>query len=930
MTYLNRRSLLVSLLLVCSLAPSPLLAQLETGSVAGTVVDGTGATLPGVRITLTNLGTSQVRTALTSASGLYQVAGLPPAKYVLKAELQGFRTIERPEVTVNLGSTVSIDLTMDVGGLETKITVTQDAPLVERNKTDVSSVITTQQLETLPSKARQYLDLVLLLPATVENVSTTQQGAGLNIGGSRAKEAALLVDGFYNMDENFGLPRQRHSQESIQEFQVVSFGGSAEQGRAIGGIVNAITKSGSNNFNGSAYGYFRNTSLNAQDPGQRRLGVPKSDFDRQQWGGTLGGPLIREKTFFFAAYDHVTENYGFANSIRPADAARIGLPSEDVGTLPRYYHLNFAMLKLDHNVNHNHRLQASAAMSQWTEFDINTQTPLGTRSQQQRLDATDWSFMAKWTGVSGGGRILHDLKASYFPRFYEVAGAAAGGPPLAPEGQVNVGNQSTTSPPRVTITSAAIFGSAATNSKLVTQPFQMLYSLSVFGNKHHFKFGADYMYSHVDLDNFARLKGNYTFSSLDAYIRGTYATYSQSWGDAHLGRGHHYISGYAQDSWEMSRRVTMNYGLRYDLELHPKHPQTGQRLGEDYNNLLPRLGLSYDLTNKGKTFLKFASGVYVDRLYQRLTVWYPDLKGYEKIVTATWRPQDPGAPVYPAVFATKPANLPRSVIDAWVMPDELNTPMSGQVVGTIEHALTPTIAISASAVYTRSWNKEYMWDANLVFDAGRQAWVRPDPNYRMLRQYRFGGEAEYTGAILEITHRGSRTGFTANATFARSYDSGDTGDNFPNDQRPGIDADWGPSADTPRLRAVISGWFDMTSSLQLSGVFRARGGMAVTPTAAGLDLNGDGRFSDRTPGFGRNGVRTPTNNSLDMRLTWVRPLRGVKMHVYLEGFNVLNQDNVRTVITDWGPDPLTPKSRWLEPVTYFPPRELQLAVRLTF
>lgn len=930
MRALNRR-VLVSLLLGCIFAPSQLQAQVETGTVVGTVVDTTGAALPGVTITITNLATGQMRPTVTNASGRFQVAALPPSQYKLKAELQGFRTLERPAITVNIGAMVSLDLALEVGGLETSLTVTDDAPIVERNKTDVSTVITSQQLESLPSKARQFLDFVLLQPAAVENVSTTQQGSGVNIGGSRAKEAALLVDGFYNMDENFGLPRQRHSQESIQEFQVVSFGGAAEYGRAIGGIVNAITKSGGNRYSGSGYGYFRNKNLNAQDPGQRLLGVPKSDFDRQQWGGTVGGPVARNRTFFFAAYDHVKEEYGYSNAIRPADGARIGLPAEDVGSLPRYYNLDFAMAKLDHNINANHHVQASAAMSRWTEFDINTQTPLGTRSQQQKLDATDWSFMVKWTGIAAGGRVLHDLKASYFPRFYKVTGSAEGGPPLIADGQINLGNQAQASPPRVTVTSSAIFGSAATNSSLTTRPAQVLYSLTVFHNKHHLKFGADYMYSQVDLDNYGRLKGSYTFASLDSYLAGNYATYSQSWGDANLVRGHHYLSGYGQDSWYLSNRLTINYGLRYDLELHPKHPETGERLGTDYNNVLPRLGISYDLTDKRRTFLKFSSGLYADRLYQRLTVWYPDLRGYEKLVSATFRPQDPGAPRYPAVFATKPANLPRSVIDAWVMPDQFATPMSGQLVGTLEHALNPNLAISVGGVYTRSWSKEYTWDENLAFDSARQVWVRPDTNYRVLRQYRFDGRAEYVGGILEVTQRGTRAGFNANLTLARSYDSGDTGDAFPNDQRDGVDGDWGPSADTPKLRGVVSGWWNLTSAIQVSGVFRARGGMAVTATAAGLDLNGDGRFGDRTPTMGRNLVRTPATNSLDLRLSWTHLLKDpLRLHLYVEGFNLLNRDNVRTVITDYGPNPATPKARWLEPVTYFPPREIQLAARLTF
>jgi outer membrane receptor protein involved in Fe transport len=928
----SRGRLLMTLLVSCSLTPATLLAQAETGDVTGSVVDASGAKLPGVTITVTNLATSQSRTTVTNAVGQYQVAALQPSRYRVRAELEGFRPVERQEITVNVGATLDIDFTMEVGSFEATVTVTGEAPLIERKKTDVSDVITTQQLETLPSKSRQYLDFALLQPATVENVSTTAQGSGFNIGGSRAKEGAVLVDGFYNMDEGFGLPRQRHSQDSIQEFQVISFGGAAEYGRAIGGIVNAITKSGGNTFSGSAYGYFRNNELNAQDAGERKLGIPKTDFDRQQWGATLGGPLVRDKTFFFAAYERVKEDFGFANSIRPSDAALIGLPAEDVGSLPRFYSLHFALAKLDHHINANHRLQASVTMSKWTELDINTQSALGTRSQQQNLKATDWSFMLKWTGVGSNGRVLHDLKASYFPRYYRVGGVSgAGGPPLVPEGQINVGDQANSSPPRVVIPSVAIFGSGATDAVLDSFPAQVLYSLSVNKGRHRLKFGTDYMFAKANLAFYSRLRAQYNFSSLANFLAGNYSTFSQAFGDPVFDRNHHYISAYAQDSWDANDRLTLNYGLRYDLELHPKHPVTGERLGKDYNNVSPRFGLSYDLSDKGTTFFKFASGIYVDRLYQRLSVWYSDLKDHEAVLAATWRPQDPGAPTYPEVFDTAPANLSRGVINSWVMPDALKTPTSAQVVATLEHALTPNLAVAANVIYTRSWNKEHRWDANLAFDDATQEWFRPDPNYRVLQQYRFDGKGEYLGGVLEINKRGGRVGFNANVTISRAYDSGDSGDNLPNDQRLGIDADWGPTADNPTWRGVLSGWWNIAEAFQVAGIFRARGGMAVTPTAAGLDLNGDGVFGDRTPTFGRNSFRLPSVNSLDLRLSYVQSIGDqARLHFYAEGFNVFNRDSIRTVISNYGPDPSSPAARWLEPSTYFPPREVQLGVRLTF
>jgi hypothetical protein len=589
------------------------------------------------------------------------------------------------------------------------------------------------------------------------------------------------------------------------------------------------------------------------------------------------------------------------------------------------------MGKVDHTLTPNDHVQANVAMSRWTEFDISTSSPLGSRSQQLRLAATDWSFGLDWTHVAASGHLLHNVKISYLPRNYGIAGVSAGGPPLTADGQVNVGHEGNASPPLVTIASVATFGSAATDSSILTKPVQAIYSTSLLTGSHSVKFGGDYQYSQVDLTFYSRLRGSYTFSSLSNYQTGAYSTYTEAFGNPEFVRGHHYMSAYVQDSWQANGRLTLNYGLRYDVELQPQHPITGQRLGSDYNNLFPRAGLSYDLTGKGTTLVKLTSGIYVDRLYQRLSVWYPDLKGAASIVSATWRPQDPGAPIYPNVFLATPANLPPSVVNAWVMPTNFSIPASGQFVATLEHALTPTAVIRGSGIYTRSWNKEYQWDTNLQWDASKSIWIRPDPNYRQLLQYRFDGKAAYSAGLVEFVYRGPRAGFSSNFTVSRAYDSGNSGDNHPNDQRLGIAADWGPAADTPVVRGVVSGWFNLAPSVQLAGAFRAQSGIPVTATAVNVDVNGDSQISDRTPGFSRNSIRLPGTNSLDLRVAWTPAVvKQAKLSIYLEAFNVLNRKNIQTVNIDYGSNPGAPKARWLEPLACFPPREVQFGAKLAF
>jgi hypothetical protein len=549
-----------------------------------------------------------------------------------------------------------------------------------------------------------------------------------------------------------------------------------------------------------------------------------------------------------------------------------------------------------------------------------------------RLFATDIAYQFKWANVAGNGNWLHEVKGAYFPRDYGVIGASEGGPPLVADGQINVGNLGPTSPPRVTITNVAIFGSGRLNNHILTYPVQLLYSSSVFADKHSVKFGADVMYSKFDYSLYSNLVGAYTFRTLSDYQQGRYANYTQTFGDPRNPRHHEYISAYVQDSWAMRDRLTINYGLRYDLELNPKN-RSGIPFGNDYNNVGPRFALSYDLTGNQTTFAKVSSGIYYDRLFMNLTTFFYTLKEDPQQVSATWLPGQAGAPVYPQTFAELPANLPAGLRNVWIMPDKVNVPTSGQVVVTLDHAFASDLAISASLLYNRSWNKEIGWDVNLAFDEATQTWTRPDPAYRQINQRRFNARAEYTGLTLEATKRAAqrKLTFTGNLTVARSYDMGDNYGNQPVDLR-FPEQEWGPTIDTPTVRGVISGAWQLNRFIQVSGIYRARGGYAYDARAgSGFDLNGDGQFNDRTPTFNRNEFRAPGNQAIDARFAWTFPFNDERrVQLFFEGFNILNAENVRTVSGTYGPTPGSPLPLFGQPLTYFPPRELQLGMRFTF
>jgi hypothetical protein len=272
--------------------------------------------------------------------------------------------------------------------------------------------------------------------------------------------------------------------------------------------------------------------------------------------------------------------------------------------------------------------------------------------------------------------------------------------------------------------------------------------------------------------------------------------------------------------------------------------------------------------------------------------------------------------------------LPAGVVNTNILPDDFATPRSTQVMGTFEHALTSNLVFSASAIYTQRADVDYRLDKNLQWDGTK--WVRPNAAYRQVQQYQFDGWGNYAGGIFELKRRGTKAGANGSLTLQRARDVGNNYSSNPNDQREGIAGEYGPQADTPTARGVVSGWFNILPTLQVSGVFQARTGMAVNPIAGGIDLVGAGNLGSRTPGLGRNSFRGPTFNQTDLRLTWQAPVQKGKLSVYLEGFNLFNQVNVQSVDNNYGAINGQPLGTWMSPTVYYAPRQVQLGARFTF
>src|SRR5579875_3048553 len=297
----------VLLLFSCGLALAQ--SSVATATLTGTVTDPTGAAIAEATVTARSRETGFVRQTQTTDVGLYSLTDLPVGTYDLTVEQPGFSTAVRNNIRLTVGSASTLNIQMEVGTATQKIDVSAEAPLVETSRTETSTAVSNRQIQELPINGRNFLDFTLLTPGVVRDPTRT---GDLSFGGQRGTSNSLLIDGSDANNAFFGQSTGRtgtgrnpysFSEDAVQEFQVNTNGYAPEIGRAGGGVINTITKSGTNSFHGDVFEFFRDKSLNANSWDNNALGRPKRAYHFNQFGGNLGGPIVRNKAFFFFDYD---------------------------------------------------------------------------------------------------------------------------------------------------------------------------------------------------------------------------------------------------------------------------------------------------------------------------------------------------------------------------------------------------------------------------------------------------------------------------------------------------------------------------------------------------------------------------------------------------------------------------------------------------
>jgi hypothetical protein len=809
--------------LVCLLLSATLVFAQQAGvaGITGIVQDASGAVVPNAKVVVSNESKGITRNLETNQEGIFTAPSLVPAPgYAVTVTAPGFAQYERRDMVLLVGQQLNLNIQLAISSAAQTVDVTVGAPLVETTKTGVSQVVNTKQIDDLPINGRRVDSFVLLTPGV-----TNDGQFGLVSFRGVAGGNTFLTDGndttnqFYN--ENAGRTRisSQISQDAVQEFQVLSNGYSAEYGRAIGGVINTVTRSGTNDVHGTGYWFFRNRSLNARD---RYAAINPPEY-RHQAGASIGGPVIENKLFYFFNGELTRRNFPgfnrlintqFTNTIGEFTAAcPAGITAQQCASardyvmrgngivIPRTADSELLFGKLDYQVNDRNTISASFNYLRWVSPNgIQTQATLTNNNllanNANSTVRTRYGRLA-WTSVPTNS-IVNEARFGWFKdRLFDEVNPAFYPPQTGPLG--------------ISLNGTPI-GTAVDYPRLnpSEQRFQFSDNLSWNVGRHALKFGADIVSTQDYLKILRTQFGEYSYGSFAAFaldfngVRGAnglpnYQSFRQTFGNPVLDFTTTDYNFYVQDQFRATKSLTLNYGLRYEYtklpqpqQVNPDYPQTG-RINEPSKNFAPRFSLSWALGEK--TVVRGGFGMFYARYQGSLIQTLNFSNGlYQPSIQVF--PNTPGAPVFPNRLASLEGFPQGSVSLTFAAPDMRN-PYTLQGDLAIERELTRNLGLTVSYVYSRGVQLFTNRDLNIgpegppvtyiINDANRnQAGTfttptylsanRVDRRYQRIIQVENGGQSWYNGLVVQLNKRFSH-GFQGSAayTWSHAIDMGNIG-----------------------------------------------------------------------------------------------------------------------------------------------------------
>ncbi len=800
-------------------------SQLGTGSINGQVVDPSNQSVAGAAVTVRNADTKLTRTAESSSTGSFSVLVLPIGTYLVTVTHAGFRTLEQTGVSVSVGASATVIAKLEIGSIADSVTVS-DSILIDTTKTTEADLVDRKQIQDLPINGRRVDQFALLSPG----VTRDGRFGLLSFHGASGNFNNYLIEGNDDNQAYFSEPRGRTriassvSANAVQEFQVGKGAFSAEFGRASGGSINTVIRSGGNQVHGDEFYYYRDQNFQARDP----LASIRPDERRQQFGGSLSGPVLKDKLFYFVNYDQQLRDFpiliedlnGVLGSGQPTLAANATQAQQDQyakdlnafqagsaflkskfpngapgNTQTRNLNQYLGLFKVDYFLSPSNTISVF----------YNHLTSTGIRAIQSPLvlpnvgrNGTDDvhvdSLNARLTSTFGGSRV-NEFRFQYGKDFeFEFADQ----PP--PQTTINFGGNPFS------------FGRATFLERPAypdERRYQFIDNYSWTLRNHTFKFGGEVNRVHDGVDNPGLFGGQYSYASALAIGRDlvdptarNYTTYSQNFGVSGIPFATVDTALFAQDQWKIARRVTLNYGLRYDYQFVPSpvnpNPAIPQSLNipSDKAAFGPRAGAAWDIAGNGKTVLRGGYALYYARTPNGLienALAQTGLSDPMKVLIAlSFQPSDPAAPLYPNILPSIPASAQGSG-SAFRLDSSFRQARIQDFNIAVERQLGKSMVFTGSFIHTYGDRLETSFDSNLPtpqftrvyqlpngstftvpFDAGvirTAAGVnqtnnlsRPNPNFGSLTVANSLGKSWYNAMFLEVKKR-----FSAGWQFSAGY-----------------------------------------------------------------------------------------------------------------------------------------------------------------
>lgn len=915
----------------------PVLAGQSYSDLRGRVADEQGAVMPGVTIVVRNQDSGTFREVVSGTDGSYLVTALLPGVYEISAELPGFKRFVRRDVRLAVGEAQTIVVRLEVGALEETITVTAQSPLVDLTSKTVGGNVDSAELIDTPVGNRNTMFYMQLLPGVVASESTSWGADSVSINGQPFTNTQFALDGGFNNDMwngGSGGAQVRTPIEAVAELQVQTSQYDAEMGWGTGGVLNAISKQGTNRLRGSAFFFDTESEFRTTEFFTKQLGLEKPDETSQrQWGGSLGGPIVRNKAHFFFSGERVTQDRPVTVNIRTRPEF-----NENVIWKDRIWN---SLLRFDHQINANNTW-AVRWLQEWSPQSDQLTSTTRTAATREKETDVDWTYSGSFNSVFGGTRVntirLHVTQEDVFfgnTQLFE-----------------NERNQAALQPTLSHLTFLDQQSARASRRKDRTYGFDDTFAwfLPNKAGDHDLKFGLQYVYAPLLFQNSGNMNGTFRINSDLSFDRNNPRTYPERLqirvpGSIEFTLPGQFIGLFVQDKWKVNPRTTLNLGLRYDLEIINVNERNNPAFANasdnpvDTNNISPRVGVTYALDDEGRSVVRggvglfyqktpfgplgnfMSSGVFADSFL----VLFPQ-NGVDRGPSRGLFPTDPflvNGPVvdrnllnqqFPA--GTQARNLGDVFLDN---PDRRSAYARQYTVG-YERQVFGDMAVTVD--YVRSENRDQLMRMNLnpptrTSTARTAPVTRPNPQFAQnVWQPVNVGSYNYNALQLQLNKRFSR-GYSYRVSYTLSRTRGNmdgvvasiiptqVGDNL------NLDANVGPTDnDRPHILS-INGTVNVprVRGLSLGPVIRFMSGVPFSVVSSSFDLNQNGRSDDEflpagtlsgsganpitvNNSGGSNGARGPDFFEIDLRVAYALPMqRGSRLQLVGEVFNLTDRVN---------------------------------------